>query len=479
MPTSYFIGLDLGTTSAKACAFDSTGKLLTERIAHYPLAHPEPGAAVQDPAVMVEKTADILASVIAGTSGECRSIAISTAMHGVLLLDEAYEPLGPIITWADVRAQSVLPLPPPSPLRPRPNEAGKLSLAELTGTPIHPMSPLVKLRWLTDHHPERLRAATYFGDLKTYLINRWTTAGHVLDEQLASATGLLDVATGEWAAAALHAAGQDDDAAYRVKFPKVVPVTTQLEWRPEIAAEFGAQNIPLFIGGSDGCLANIGSGLLTPGHAAVTIGTSGAVRITHRQARPDYHGQTLFNYRIKDDYFALGGASNNGGKAIEWIYELLSAHFEDIGDLLTRAAAHETDLVFRPFLNGERAPAWDATATAAFENLRGHHGPLDLARAVLDGVTKNICTILRHVEAASGPVRRIYASGGFTRSPEWLQLLADYSGREVVVASTPQASAYGAALVGRLAVTAGATLTDIAPDVSLQTASVVYSPTAK
>ncbi|CAH0999609.1 Xylulose kinase [Neolewinella maritima] len=437
MPTApLYLGLDLGTTSAKLAAFTAAGDLIQERTGAYPLHHPEAGAAVQEVADIVAVAEGLIGQLIAELPRRPLGMSISCPMHGVLLLDAAGNPLGPILTWADVRAETVMQ---------DFDEAQRRELLRRTGTPVHPMSPLVKLRWLAQAQPERIAAATYLSDLKSYLVDRWTTDGKLLDEQLASATGLLDLTTRDWHPPALQLAG--DGTSLPLRTPRVVPATTRLHWRPEVADRLGVADVALFIGGSDGCLANLGSGLMEPGRVSLTIGTSGAVRATHRGTAAATEDR-LFNYILFDDYFVLGGATNNGGKVLEWTYELLRGHFGSIGEMIEAAvAAPDTDLQFAPYLYGERAPIWDALATAAFTGLRGHHTPVDLVRAVLLGVTDNVVEILRQLEAATCPSEIIYASGGFTRSAGWVELLAQRAGRRVEVAHAPQASAFGAALI--------------------------------
>ncbi len=436
----YYLGLDLGTTSAKVCAFDPDGKLINERIGDYTLQQPEAGAAVQDAFEIIGVAERLLADLLSDLPQPPRGMSISCPMHGVLLLDAAGAPLGPIITWADVRAQAVMDHFPPH-LRTR--------LLRRTGTPVHPMAPLVKLRWLSCERPGTVAAATYLSDLKSFLVNRWTTDGYLLDEQLASATGMLDLESRQWDPEALTLAGNGQPLP--LMLPTVLPASTELHWRPEVAQRLGVGAMRLYLGGSDGCLANLGSGLLEPGKVSLTIGTSGAVRVTHRGLQEDTDHQ-LFNYLLYGDYFVLGGATNNGGKVMEWTYELLRGHFASIGEMIEAAAtAPETDLHFLPYLYGERAPIWDALATATFTGLQSRHTATDIARAVLLGVTDNVIAILRQVEEATCPAKIVYASGGFTRSAAWVELLARRSGRKVEIAHTPQASAYGAALIAERA----------------------------
>ncbi|MEO0731281.1 MAG: FGGY family carbohydrate kinase [Bacteroidota bacterium] len=422
----YYIGLDLGTTAVKACAFATDGTLLGMEEREYPLLHPEPGAAVQNPDELLRAAEDALATLLRETDGICKGVGLSCPMHSLLLLDADKQPISQLYTWADVRPQAVLD---------QFSEKERLDLLARTGTPVHPMSPLLKLHWLG------ATGAAYAADLKSYLVHRWTTNGLLLDEQLASATGMMDLTTRQWIPVLTEA------------FPELPHIRTAFEtlsWREDVARQLGVTGIPLYLGGSDGVLANLGSGLFDPSEVALTVGTSGAVRATHQNATVDpKYG--LFNYRMFGDYFVVGGPTNNGGKVLAYWQELLAVHLKDVGAFIDAACSvsREDCPVFVPYLYGERAPVWDASATAELTGLRGHHDHRHLARAVLEGVTDNLVVMLRQLEEVVGPARRVHASGGFTRSPEWLDLLAEKSAREVVVADAAQATAYGAALIAR------------------------------
>lgn len=432
---TYLIGLDIGTTATKACAFNDAGEMIGIAERAYDLLQPEPGAAEQDPEAVFSAAEAALAELVKETNGEPASVGLSCPMHSLLLLDENYAPLGKVLTWADARPQDAME---------GFTSKDRSDLHGLTGTPVHPMSPLVKLRWLANEYPERLEAAAYVSDLKSALVHRWSESGFLIDEQLASATGLMDLETSQWADVALKKAGITTE-----KLPQIKPAATELQWRASVADKLGLTSVPLYLGGSDGVLANLGSGIMECGEVALSIGTSGALRTTHTQARVDPK-LGLFNYKMKDGLYVIGGPTNNGGKVLEYWQGLLSAHFEDVGAFIDGAlsVAAEDAPDFGPWLYGERAPLWDASATASLTGLRGHHQPAHIARAVLDGVTDNLIVILQSLEKAVGPADRILGSGGFTKSPEWVALIAERSGRKVVIADAAQASAYGAALVG-------------------------------
>jgi gluconokinase len=439
MPTPYHIGLDVGTTATKACAFTTDGKLIGMTERGYPLLHPAPGAAVQESMDILHAAEDALADLVQKMAYQPAGVGLSCPMHSLILCDEYEVPATEVITWADVRAEAVMA---------DFSAKQRRDIHQATGTPVHPMSPLVKLRWLLKEHPQLKEDAYYCYDLKAFLTKYWTNTA-VLDEQVASASGMYDAAKGEWHLPALAMAGRvakGEDFPFML--PPVKPADYELAWNDHMGKRLGLTGVPLFVGGSDGVLANFGSGILSPGEFALSVGTSGAVRTTHSQATVDPdHG--LFNYKLYADRFAIGGATNNGGKVLEYWQGLLSGHFPEVKDFVEAALSvpAEEAPTFQPWLYGERAPIWDAAATAQLSGLRGHHTPAHIARAVLDGVTNNIVDIIKQLEAVVGPAERIQATGGITKSPQWLKLLADRCGREVVIADSSRATALGAAMV--------------------------------
>jgi gluconokinase len=213
------------------------------------------------------------------------------------------------------------------------------------------------------------------------------------------------------------------------------------------------EGLSYVIGGGDGCLANLGSGAVQPGETALTIGTSGAIRMTTRSPEDD-PGERVFNYILSADRYACGGATNNGGNVLKWLFEKVLG----VGDREEewQRKVREADevppgcegLIFLPYLQGERAPVWDADARGVFFGVRSVHDHRHFTRACLEGVSYSLYQIGASVTETTGPIERIYASGGFTRSDIWLQMIADIFNKEVALSGAADASAIGAAITG-------------------------------
>ncbi len=431
------LGVDIGTTATKVVAFDATGAEHGAASREYPLDEPEPGAAVQDPDV-------ILAAVVAAT-GEAAAeadkagarvagLCFSAAMHSLIGLDEHDRPLTPSITWADTRAAAQAE-------RLRDGKGGS-ELQRRTGTPPHPMSPLPKLCRLRACEPETFAAARRWVGIKEYVLFH-LTGEWALDHAIASGTGLLELATLDWDAPALALAGVE-----RAQLSPLVAVTHVLELRsPDLGLPAGT---PVVVGASDGALANLGVGAVRPGVAACSIGTSGALRVLVEEPTIDPLGR-VFCYAFTPGRWLVGGAINNGGVVLEWTGDALAPDLEGEEALLevaARAPAGSDGLLMLPYLLSERAPHWSALARGAYVGLTRAHRREHLIRAALEGVCLQLALVLDSMRAAGIEVHELRATGGFARSPLWRQMLTDALGMDVGFPAGREGSGFGAALLG-------------------------------
>ena len=451
------IGVDIGTTSTKAVVFAAGGRRRGEALAghavEYPLAAPVPGAAEQDPdrihaAVIASIRGAVDAAGIAGQEVAC--IAFSAAMHSLIAVGKHDEPLTASITWADNRAA-------PWALRVDHDHDG-LAIYRRTGTPIHPMSPLIKLLWLRHELPKAWKRARRFIGIKEYVLRR-LCGEYAVDHSIASATGLLNLESLGWDEGALQLAGIDAS-----KLSALVPTTHRMKLvDARCAHALGvAVDTPVIVGANDGVLSNLGVGAIQRGSVALTIGTSGAMRTVVDAPHTDPAGRT-FCYALTGKHWVVGGPVNNGGIVLRWVRdEFAVAETEtakrlgiDPYDVLTHIAARvpagAAGLLFHPYLAGERAPMWNPDLRGSFFGLAMHHRKEHMIRAVLEGVVMNLYTILPAIEDLIGHAHVIKATGGFARSPMWRQMLADVFDRDVVVPESIESSCFGAAMLGLFA----------------------------
>jgi gluconokinase len=438
---SIVIGVDIGTTSTKAVAFDIKGNALSSHSAGYELAEPEPGQAVQDPDQIYAAVIESIRETVAGLGGRAVSgLCFSAAMHSLVGLDPDGAPLTAVLTWADSRASAQAE-------RIRAG-AGGLRLHRRTGTPVHPMSPLTKIVWFREQEPKLVEKVGHWVGIKELVLLRMCNA-LVIDHSIASATGLLDIHRLEWDPEALTLAGISAE-----QLSELVPTTSILRsLTDEAASQVGLPpETPVVVGASDGPLANLGVGAVHPGMAACSIGTSGAMRVMVEKPAVDPLGG-VFCYALTEDRWVVGGAINNGGVVLEWAGDTLAPDLgdepeEQLLELASRAPVGSGGLIMLPYLLSERAPHWSALPRGAYIGLTRAHRREHLIRAALEGVCMQLGLVLHAMRSAGNEVREIRATGGFARSPLWRQMLADVLGMEIKFPEGHEGSSFGAALLG-------------------------------
>lgn len=429
------LGVDLGTTATKVVPAEASGAILTSVARSYHTRTSEPGEAVQDPADLVEAALDavrVCATTCAGLGREVAGLSFSAALHSLLGLGAAGEPVTPVYLWADTRGSEAARR-----LRADPASA---ALHRATGTPVHPMSPLVKLRWLAAE--ERRGGVARWCAVKDHVLAAFT-GRLAADRSTASASGLLDMSTRDWSPEALAAAGLTTG-----ELPELVEPTEVLALSADAARRTGLPvGLPVVAGGGDGPLANLGVGAVTPGAAAVSLGTSGALRVATTRPAVDVDGRT-FCYLLADDTWVTGGAVSNGGVVAQWAAELLGVPLQDLLDQAAGVPPASAGLLALPALLGERAPYWDPVPRGTLLGLRREHRREHLVRALLDGVCLRLAMVRDAVVHAGSPVDAVRATGGSLRSPAWTTSLAAAFGGPVQVAEAAGGSGLGAALLG-------------------------------
>lgn len=429
---SIVLAIDIGTSSAKALAVDQKGQHVFNCHESYPTNYLQPGYAEQDPEIILHAVKKIIRTSSREIKEKISAVAFSSAMHSIVAVTTGGTALTPLIIWSDLRSKKESQAL---------NENSQaIDLAIHTGTPVHPMSPLCKLIWLRKNQPDVFENAHKFIGIKEYIWFKLFGCFEV-DHGIASATGLLETTKLDWYEPALNAAG-----IHKVNLSTPVSVYHQREVTNQ--ALF-SEPVRFVIGSSDGCLANLGSFAMDPQILSLTIGTSSAIRRVVRQDS-NLH-EKIFRYHLDEETLIEGGASNNGAVLLEWFSKNFLKEAIDSATFIERAIkipAGAEGLIFLPYVNGERAPLYDPDASGIFFGIKQHHAIDHFMRALLEGIGFALFSIAELMEGTGGAFTKLVASGGFTQSSEWVQIIANIFGKPVSVNDIENASALGAAMIG-------------------------------
>ncbi|NJO81497.1 MAG: hypothetical protein HC828_01195 [Blastochloris sp.] len=442
------LGLDIGTTSVKACFYDDNGKLIASANRPTPVTNPRPRWAEHDPEALwlgvVESIQDALQHLpqphaIAG-------VAVASMGEAGVPLDRNGQPIFPIIAYYDMRADDYVQL--------WQSHISSAHIHAISGQIVRPPFGVMKLLWLRDQHPALFQRMHCWLSVGDYILYRLAGV-YATDYSLASRTMLLDQRTRQWSQELLDIAEMSQHL-----FPEVHPSGTQVGVVSQTAAaQTGLPvGLPVITGGHDHLCGALAVRVTEPGQALVSLGTTAAF------IAPDitFHGGgSTFQYSLsnychvaKDRYIAQGGLGAAGG-ALAWLAELLgsSAEYDDLEIVASGSPPGARGLVWLPYLRGSGTPRRDATARAALIGLREAHTTGDIWRAKLESLAYWAQHTIEAIEQSTErSIQQLTLIGGVAKSRVFPQILADVTNRAVLLPHVVEATALGAAQLAGQAV---------------------------
>ncbi len=439
------VAYDIGTSGVKAVVVDGTGRLLGGRYRTYALRTPRPGWAEQDIHALMAELGRASCEVLEATGtnpDDVAAVGLTAQMFNVVPLDGRGQPVGPMLSWLDQRA-----------LR----QAEGLRRSQPDGgygtwdTVVTAKDVIPRIAWLLDEQPDLAERAAWFVDCKEAVFAQLT--GEVAIDPAGASAFRLVGEDGQWDADRCRAAGIDVS-----RLPPILPAERVGGELTRLGAALTGlrEGTPVVVGAGDVPASQLGSGAVAPGDIHLSLGTAvyfGITLDTHR-ADPGKRLGPLRHVVRGQELLWLEVAT--GGAALSWIERQLrglAAATEGgprdhaaIEAAVKDAADGMDDLLFVPWLTGERVPVFDDGARAAFVGLGLHHGPQHLLRAVMEGVACQIAWAFEYGLCYGVEPGAIRAVGGGSMGSVWSALIAETLGRPLDVVAEPQeAAARGAA----------------------------------
>jgi xylulokinase len=438
---SYFIGIDVSTTSSKALLINETGAVVAVASSPHTLQTPRPLWSEQDPqewwqAVCVSihsvlKKADVKVETIA-------AIGLTGQMHGLVLLDDAGEVLRPAILWNDQRTQFQC-----DEIHRR---IGREKFIQITGNVALTGFTAPKILWVKENEPEIYAKAAHVLLPKDFVRYK-LTGDFAMDKADGSGTVLFDLKKRDWSAEVLSAL--DIPRSWMPPVYEGPQITGHLT--PAAAAATGLKaGTNVMAGGGDQAAQAVGVGAVEPGIIGLTVGTSGVVFATTPSALIEPEGRLhAFCHAVPGMWHFMGVMLSAAG-SLQWYRDTLAPgmSFDDLLKEAESVPAGSEGLQFLPYLSGERTPYPDPLARGAFIGLTLRHGRGHMTRSILEGVAfglKDNFTLIQN--SGLGAIVQVRASGGGVKSPLWQQILASVLEAELITVEVVEGAAYGAALL--------------------------------
>ncbi|HUQ44740.1 MAG TPA: xylulokinase [Candidatus Limnocylindria bacterium] len=443
---SHVLGIDVSTTATRAVLVDEAGSVVGIGVSEYSFDVPRPLWSEQEPALWWDGAIGAIRQVLAktGVRGEdVAAIGLTGQMHGLVLLDAADRVLRPAILWNDQRTAHACD-------EVREALGGSRRLMEITGNDAVTGLTAPKLVWVAHHEPEVWERTAHVLLPKDF-VRLQLTGEHALDKADGAGTQLFDLAARDWSPEVM--------AALRIP-PEWLPPTFE---GPEVTGALTASaaaatglraGTSVVAGGGDQSANAVGTGALSPGTVALSLGTSGVVFAATTSALFDPDGRVhAFCHAVPDRWHLMSVMLSAAG-SLRWLRDTLAPGMA-FDDLVLPAAdipAGSEGVWFLPYLGGERSPHPDPLARGAFVGLTLAHDRRHMVRAVLEGVAFGLRDGLDLMVAAGmPPPTQVRASGGGIASPLWRQILADVLDAELATVNTTEGAAYGAAILATVA----------------------------
>jgi len=441
------LGIDVGTTGAKAVLLDATGRVLGATTTEYPLLTPRPGWTEQHPDAWWNATVASVRRALAGAGvppAAVTAVGLTGQMHGLVPLDGGGRVLRPAILWNDQRTADECAWIT--------ERVGAGRVVQLTGNPVLTGFTAPKLVWMRRHESKLYEQIAHVLLPKDYVRFR-LTGEYAIDVTDASGTSLFDVSRRAWSAEMANALEIPLAWLPRVaESPVVVGEVSQ-----HAAQTWGVRTgTPVVAGAGDQAAQAVGTGIVRQGLVSATIGTSGVVFAHLDAVRVDPGGRLhAFCHAVPGRWHVMGVMLSAGG-SLRWLRDSLRHEawfrgdrdpYDAMGEEAAAVPPGADGLMFLPYLTGERTPHADPHARGAFVGLTLGHTRGHLVRAVMEGVAMGLRDSLELIRGMGLSVTEIRVSGGGARSRLWRQILADVFQTDTVVATATEGAAYGAALL--------------------------------
>ena len=435
--TRAWLGIDCGTQSTKALLLDDDGaQLAIGRVDHELISRPD-GTREQDPAWWIAAAVVAVRQAVAAAPGAAvAGIAVSGQQHGLVALDDADRPVRPAKLWNDTTtAVDCVALTE--------RMGGEAAVHDATGNLFLPGYTAPKVEWLRRAEPASYARASRFC-LPHDWLNLWLTGSFATEAGDASGTAYLDVHSRAYAPAVLAAIDPERD------WPTALPPVQRDDepigrLRREAADALGVPvGTPVAPGGGDNMCAAIGVGAVVEGLAVMSLGTSGTVFGYAPSPAVDPLREVSAFCDSTGAWLPLACVLNCT-VPLDWARALFGLHHEAFDTLVETVPPGARGLTFVPYLDGERTPNLP-DASGSLLGLRATHGPPEIARAVLEGVTAGMANAVTAFRRTGPVAHELLLVGGAAGSDTWGRLLADWLDVPVARPALAEAAAHGAAI---------------------------------
>lgn len=439
----YYIGIDVGTSSAKLILIDDQGKTWKEAEREYRFAEPQPGFKEIEPEIWMQAVDEAMEALLLGVEREkVRAVGVTGQMHTVVFLGEDGKSVRPALMWNDTRTAEMVPL-----IKEKVKKIQKISyLSRVISTG----SPAMNLRWLKEQEPAQFAKVKKFLIGPDYIVYRLTGSMQT-DYCEASTSSLADLKTGEWS----------EEMRSLLDFPEYI--YPKIRGTCEIAGEMKKEwcekyhltsGVKVITGTGDNPAAAIATGCFSEKYPVLSLGTSGVLMYPKEEINFAAKGKNiLFSFDRKNMQILVQGVVQSCGSSINWwIRDVLHADKYNEETEIDPNQLGDNPLLFYPHLVGEKTIYADPSLRGAFLGMGTDTTRKEMTIAVMEGIAFGIRQLAEEMQIPRKELERLKVIGGGSKNVVWMQILAHVLNVPVEQMETGAGADYGIALAAAGAV---------------------------
>ncbi|MEV6278774.1 FGGY-family carbohydrate kinase [Nocardia sp. NPDC051832] len=417
MSDALFLGIDIGTSSAKGVLVRPDGSIVARAERAHSVSTPHPGWVEHDAEkIWWTEFVEITRELVAAAGGvRLGGLGVSGIGPCLLPADATGSPLRPAILYGvDTRATTEI-----AELK---AEFGAEAVLQRAGSPLTTQAVGPKLRWLARHEPEVAARTELLLMASSFLVHR-LTGRYVLDHQSASqCVPMYDLRERAWSADWCAA------IAPALRLPDLVwPTELVGEVTETAAAATGLPaGLPVTAGTVDAWAEAASVGVRAPGDAMVMYGTT--MFLVQVLTDPQPHPGLWTTCGAWPGTYTVAAGMATSGAVTDWLRKLVGGDFAELVEEAARVPPGSRGLLMLPYFAGERTPLFDPDARGLIAGLTLGHGRAELYRAALESIAYGVRHNLAAMSEEGGRAHRLVAVGGGTRGGLWTQIVSDVTG---------------------------------------------------
>jgi len=434
------LGIDQGTSGCKMTVFDTDGQVMASVTKGYETKYPKPNHVEQDCEDWWLAVQDGIIELLNSNTFEGSNI-VGIGVDGIswtpIPIDHNGKVLGPAMIWLDRRAAEEAQY--------MKEICGEDRLLKISGNPIDPAYMAPKILWYKKHQPELYANTDKFLQSNGFLVFKLTGE---ISQDISQGYGyhFFDISSGTWQQEILE---ELDIAAD--KLPPIVSCHDIVGYvTEEVSRLTGLKvGIPVVAGGLDAACCTLGAGVIDVGQTQEQGGQAGGMSIVSEV--PCVHPDLILGYHVIPNKWLLQGGTTGGGGALRWFHREFSTDsmitFETLSCAASETEIGSNQIIFLPYMKGERSPIWKTEAKGVFYGLSFEASKKQMLRSIMEGVAYSLKHNLDTAMEVDTIVNGLVSVGGSSNSEVWTQMKSDVTNQIIKVPYSDHATALGAAIL--------------------------------